>query len=73
MSIRQLYITLILLLATGCQQTIAADKLVAPINEPSAENPADKQLEINKDALLKGSSEQIRIDAATVMLLSDHS
>jgi len=71
MSIRQLYITLILLLATGCQQTIAADKLVAPINEPSAENPADKQLEINKDALLKGSSEQIRIDAATVMLLSD--
>lgn len=70
MGIRQLYIIVILLLATGCQQTIAADKS-APINEPSVENPADKQLEVNRDALLKGSSEQIRIDAAIVMLLSE--
>ncbi|MHC4720855.1 MAG: hypothetical protein ACYSYT_10325, partial [Planctomycetota bacterium] len=30
-----------------------------------------KQLKINRDALLKGSSEQIRIDAATVMLFSE--
>ena len=38
---------------------------------PVAEAELDKQLKINRDALFRGSSEQIRIDAATVMLSSE--
>ena len=38
---------------------------------PVAEAELDKQLKINRDALLRGSSEQIRIDATTVMLFSE--
>ncbi len=40
------------------------------LDGPVAQSSLSKQLKINRDALLKGSSEQIRIDAATVMLFS---
>jgi HEAT repeat protein len=43
----------------------AAEQLAA---EPAA---ADEQLEINKNALLSGTDEQIRLKAATIMLESD--
>ena len=72
MSKRRLYLA-ILLLITGCQQaSIGADKpKPAAAGEKITETEPDRQLKINKDALLKGASEQIRIDAATVMLYSE--
>ena len=60
------------LLITGCQSAVNGANEPVPAAEQSAGMAeTDKQLKINKEALLKGSSEQIRIDAATVMLFSD--
>jgi len=71
MSAKRLHLV-ILLLVIGCQQLgISADNPAALVNNATAEAKLDKQLRINRDALLKGSSEQIRIDAAAVMLLSE--
>jgi len=62
----------ILLLVIGCEQAdIERGKSLLPVDEAIAEAELGKQLKINRDALLKGSSEQIRIDAATVMLFSE--
>jgi HEAT repeat protein len=72
MSTRRLCIA-ILLLVIGCQQAgISADKPALQSDEATAKAELDKQLKVNQDALLKGSSEQIRIDAATVMLFSEN-
>ncbi len=63
----------ILLLVIGCQQAgIGANNPTLRTNEAIAEAELDKQLKINRDALLKGTSEQMRIDAATVMLFSEN-
>ena len=71
MSIKGLY-WIILLLVIGCQQAgVSADKAGLPVNDTIAEAEIDRQLKINRDTLLKGASEQIRIDAATVMLFSE--
>jgi len=65
---------LILLLLVGCQQPgMGADRPSLLADKVAAEAELSRQLKINKDALLEGSSEQIRIDAATVMLLSEES
>jgi HEAT repeat protein len=62
----------ILLLVIGCEQAdVDRDKASLLVDEAVAEAKLGKQLKINRDALLKGSSEQIRIDAATVMLFSE--
>ncbi len=72
MSAKRLYLV-ILVLVIGCQQAgIGANKPALPANEVVAEAELDKQLKINRDALLKGTSEQMRIDAATVMLFSEN-
>ncbi|MHC4186867.1 MAG: HEAT repeat domain-containing protein [Planctomycetota bacterium] len=73
MSIKYLYIVL-LLIPLGCQQMQAAE-------EPSLNNQKqalapkqlDKQLKINRDALLQGPTEQMRIDAATIILFDSSS
>ena len=71
MSAKRLYLV-ILLLVIGCQQAgIGVNKPVSLANEAVAEAELDKQLKINRDALLKGTSEQMRIDAAAVMLFSE--
>lgn len=65
-----------LLFAIGCQQGgverekagRASDKVKTIAK---AELSLSRQLKINKDALLQGSNEQIRIDAATVMLFGE--
>lgn len=68
---KRLYLV-ILLLAIGCQQAgIGQDKPALQANETVAEAELGRQLKINKDALLKGTNEQMRIDAATVMLFSE--
>jgi len=70
---KRLYLV-ILLLVIGCQQScIGQNESVASTSEEIVENGLSKQLKINVDALLKGSSEQIRVDAATVMLFSEES
>ena len=71
MNAKWLYI-LVLLLVLGCEPPeMARDESTLPVDEAIAEASLGKQLKINRDALLKGSSEQIRIDAATVMLFSE--
>ncbi len=67
------------MLAIGCQSRIignfSADKAAFAANATNGvrtEAKPDEQLEINKNALLEGPSEQIRIKAATVMLGSEN-
>ena len=70
MSTKRLF--LVLLLVIGCHQTgLSADKSAMEAKEVTKETKPDEQLEINKEALLKGPSEQMRIKAATVMLFSE--
>jgi HEAT repeat protein len=71
----RLYLWILLLTVIGLQQYSIGQEKSAVITTSASEAANDKELEkqlrINRDALLKGSSEQIRVDAATVMLLSD--
>jgi len=64
------------MLAIGCQQAGISSNTPAfaanATNGASAEAKPDEQLEINKNALLEGPSEEIRIKAATVMLGSEN-
>lgn len=75
-----------LLLVIGCQQAgVGADKPALSANEREpvsqkdstiesrliTEAELDKQLKINRDTLLKGPSDHIRVDAASVMLFSE--
>jgi HEAT repeat protein len=72
MTIRHLYIVFLLILV-GCQQMQAEEK-VSPLNnqnQSAAVQKLDKQLKINRDALLQGPTEQMRIDAATIMLFDE--
>lgn len=71
MSTKRLYL-IILMLVIGCQQGVIGTNNPAfganAANGARTEAKPDEQLEINKNALLEGPSEQIRIKAATVML-----
>jgi len=75
MSTKRLYL-IILILAIGCQQAGISSNTPAfaanAKNGASAEAKPDEQLDINKNALLEGPSEEIRIKAATVMLGSEN-
>jgi HEAT repeat protein len=68
MTVRYLNIILLLLLV-GCQQMRAAENSSLN-NQKQSINPKqlDKQLKINRDALLQGPTEQMRIDAATIII-----
>jgi len=74
MSVNRLCL-IILVLVIGCQQGgISVDKAAFAANTTNgapAEAKPDEQLEINKNALLEGPSEEIRIKAAAVMLGSE--
>ncbi len=66
---------LVLLLAIGCQQVdVSAQKPPATVEQAVsiAEAQVDTQLKINRDTLLRGASEEIRTDAAAIMLFSDN-
>jgi HEAT repeat protein len=77
---KRLYVV-ILLFAIGCQPALRGspdgaggqNKPAQPANKIKtvAKGEIGRQLKINKDALLQGANEQIRIDAATVMLFSE--
>lgn len=69
MRIKCLYL-LMLLLVMGCQQSsIGQDKPASEANEVSVQ--ADTELKIYKSTLFEGKAEQIRIDAAAVLLFRE--
>ena len=62
----------ILLLVVGCQQTgIGEDKPALPVNDIGAKAKLSKELKIYQNTLFEGKTEEIRIDAATIMLFSE--
>ena len=75
MSTKRIYL-IILMLAIGCQQAgIGTNTPVfaaSSANGASAKTKPDEQWDINKNALLEGPSEEIRIKAATFMLGSEN-
>jgi len=56
----------------SAEPLVAQEDVSAETQKLEQESDLDKQLKINRDALLKGSSEQMRIDAANVMLFDDN-
>jgi HEAT repeat protein len=71
MSIKRLSVVVFVLLV-GCQQaTVNGDKPVETSGPAVSATEPDRQLQINKNALLEGSTEQIQLDAATILLQSD--
>jgi HEAT repeat protein len=63
-------LVLVLLVLAGCQQ--GATKVDnAPAAETSPRVETDTQLKVNQESLLRGATEDVRLDAATVMLFSD--
>lgn len=79
---RKCLFLVMLLVVIGCQQSsIGQDKppaasilpsKTAGADKPPTETKPDEQLEINRNALLQGPSEQIRIKAAVLMLYSEN-
>jgi len=68
--IQRSYLVILLLLA-GCQQgATKVDNMASPA-EVSPRVETDTQLKVNQEALLRGATEDVRLDAATVMLFSD--
>jgi HEAT repeat protein len=66
---RAYLLVLVLLVLAGCEQ--GANKVDNNMMAPSVET--DTQLKVNQDALLRGATDEVRLDAATVMLFSDSS
>ncbi len=63
---------LVLLALAGCEQESArVDRAVAWSTEGGARTDIDTQLKINQEALYRGATEAIRVDAALIMLFSD--
>jgi HEAT repeat protein len=70
---RAYLLVLVLLILTGCEQgaTKVDNNMMAPTAETSPRDETDTQLKVNQEALLRGATEDVRLDAATVMLFSD--
>jgi HEAT repeat protein len=74
---RAYLLVLVLLVLAGCEQ--AAIRKVEDVNKPAPAPLAeatpkvetDTQLKVNQEALLRGATDDVRLDAATVMLFSD--
>jgi HEAT repeat protein len=71
---RAYLLVLVLLVLAGCQQ--GANKVDSNTMVPTAETlprgETDTQLKVNQESLLRGATEEVRLDAATVMLFSDN-
>jgi len=68
---RRALIPVVFLLVLAVQGTGFCQEQVSSAAEGQGQVELGKQLKINRDSLLEGSSEQGRIDAATVMLYSE--
>ncbi len=63
----------VLLASAGCQPEAGrADRQPAWAAEATSRAAAETQLKINQEALLRGATADIRLDAATVLLFSDN-
>jgi len=76
MSTKRLFLV-VSALVIGCQcriiENLGGDSIILAAQEPPKTAELDPQLELTRDALLdKGSSDQMRVNAAAVMLLSDN-
>ncbi len=76
MSTKRLFFV-VLALMTACQcwiiENLGGDSIILADQEPPKTAELDPQLKLTRDALLdKGSSDQMRVNAAAVMLLSDN-
>src|SRR4030042_6081161 len=76
MSTKRLFLV-VLAVVTGCQcriiENLGGDSIILAAQEPPKTAELDPQLKLTRDALLdKGSSDQMRANAAAVMLLSDN-
>jgi len=73
MSIKRLYLVMLLLVIGYQQVCVGADRPTPPANDAKAPAKAElsKQLKIYKTTLLEGKNEQIRIDVAVEMLISE--
>lgn len=70
--IKRVYIVLLGLLLAGCAQSDSGEGgAVLQVDEGKAATEISKQLRINREALLSGRGEQIRIEAANVMMFSE--
>ena len=71
---RAYLLVLVLLVLAGCQQ--GANKVdnntMVPTAETLPRGETDTQLKVNQEALLRGATDDVRLDAATVMLFSDN-
>jgi HEAT repeat protein len=63
-------VLMVLLVSLGCQQQGAQSGSMTAEQVSRAET--DTQLKINQEALLRGATEEVRLDAAMVMLFSDN-
>jgi HEAT repeat protein len=64
-----LLVLLVLLVSLGCQQE--ASRVDTVTAEPGSRAETETQLKINQEALLRGAAEDVRLDAAMIMLFSD--
>ncbi len=74
MSIKRLYLVMLMLII-GCQQaSVSQEQPAEPANtsEVTVKAKPDEQLDINKNALLKDPNELIRIKAANLLLFSNN-
>ena len=69
---KRLYAVILLLAVARQTAGVGQDQPTLPATEATAEAEPDEQLEINKNALLQGPSEDIRTKAAAVMLYSEN-
>ncbi len=72
---RLFFVVLALVTACPCRiiENLGGDSIILAAQEPPKAAELDPQLELTRDALLdKGSSDQMRVNAAAVMLLSDN-
>jgi HEAT repeat protein len=69
---RAYLLVLVLLVLAGCQQgATRVDNAIVPTAEATPRGETDTQLKVNQESLLRGATEDVRLDAATVMLFSD--
>jgi len=66
----KLTLCFILLVAVLSYRPVSSQEMLADTTNVEKE-PDDRQIKVNKEALLTGASQQTRIDAATLLLFSD--
>ena len=69
---RAYLLVLVLLVLAGCEQgATKVGNTAAPAAETLSNGETDTQLKVNQEALLRGATDDVRLDAAMVMLFSD--